>query len=94
MTTTQITTDVGTVRTALYQRVSTGDQALPRQYEENLAAARHGRQVTEYEDPGESASRFAGRHGGTNRKGWGRLLADRPGCRAHRRAGAVGAFPW
>jgi site-specific DNA recombinase len=62
---------------AMYARVSTTDQSLARQYEENrAAAARYGWEVTEYEDPGESASRFARGNGGAKRKQWGKLLAD------------------
>jgi site-specific DNA recombinase len=66
-----------TIRAAMYARVSTTDQNLARQYEANLdAATRAGWTVTEYEDPGLSASRFAGRKGGANREDWSRLLAD------------------
>src|SRR5258707_13672162 len=65
------------ITAALYQRVSTTDQALGRQYEENRAAvARHGWRAVEYEDPGQSASRFARPGGGASREQWGRLLAD------------------
>jgi DNA invertase Pin-like site-specific DNA recombinase len=71
-------TSQDTIRAALYARVSTTDQQLARQHAENLAAARrYGWAVSEYEDPGLSASRFArGRNGGTGRQEWGRLLDD------------------
>jgi site-specific DNA recombinase len=64
------------VRAALYQRVSTADQVLDRQYEENRAAvARNGWQPVEYEDPKQrGASRF--RDGGGNREAYDRLVAD------------------
>jgi DNA invertase Pin-like site-specific DNA recombinase len=66
-----------TVRAALYQRVSTTDQNIARQAQENFDAAQaNGWQPVEYEDPGLSASRFAGSNGGANRKHWARLLAD------------------
>jgi site-specific DNA recombinase len=64
-------------RAALYARVSTTDQSVIRQHEANLAACeRAGWAPVEYDDPGLSASRFAGRNGGASRKDWGRLLAD------------------
>jgi site-specific DNA recombinase len=66
-----------TIHAALYHRVSTTDQSTARQHDENLAACeRYGWQPVEYDDPGLSASRFAGRKGGANRKDYGRLLAD------------------
>ena len=69
-------TTADTIRAALYQRVSTKDQDTERQNQENRAAAgRNGWHVTEYADPGESASRFAGRNGGANRDGYRRLMA-------------------
>jgi DNA invertase Pin-like site-specific DNA recombinase len=65
------------VRAALYQRVSTTDQSIARQVRENFEAAQaNGWTPIEYEDPGLSASRFAGSNGGANRKHWARLLAD------------------
>lgn len=64
------------VRGAAYQRVSTKDQEAGRQNEGNRAtAARNGWQLAEYEEA-LSASRFAGRAGGANRKEYRRLLAD------------------
>ena len=61
----------------MYARVSTADQSIARQHAENLAACeRHGWRPEEYDDPGLSASRFAGRKGGANREHYGRLLAD------------------
>src|SRR5260221_9327138 len=72
MTVTLAPADV--ITAALYQRVSTTDQALGRQYEENRAAvAPHGWRAVEYEDPGPSASRFARPAGGPSREQWGRL---------------------
>jgi site-specific DNA recombinase len=71
------TTREDIVRAALYARVSTTDQSLIRQHVANLAACeRAGWAPVEYDDPGLSASRFAGRNGGASRKDWGRLLAD------------------
>lgn len=68
-------TTADTIRAALYQRVSTKDQDTERQNQENRdAAGRNGWHVTEYADPGESASRFAGRNGGANRDGYRRLM--------------------
>jgi DNA invertase Pin-like site-specific DNA recombinase len=76
------TTSTDVIRAALYARVSTTDQSLARQYEANrAAAAERGWLVTEYEDPGLSASRFAGRDGGANRAHWSRLLGDLAGGR-------------
>jgi site-specific DNA recombinase len=66
-----------TVRAALYQRVSTAEQSVERQNEANrAAAAANDWQAIEYADPGQSASQFAGPHGGANREDWQRLLAD------------------
>ncbi len=71
------TTREDTPRAALYQRVSTTDQSIARQAAENYEAAQaNGWAPAEYEDPGQSASRFAGSNGGANRKHWARLLAD------------------
>jgi DNA invertase Pin-like site-specific DNA recombinase len=77
MSVTTVTTRQDTVRAALYARVSTTDQSVARQYEANRqAAADAGWHVTEYEDPGKSASRYAKRGGGASRAGWSRLLTD------------------
>src|SRR5437764_8580173 len=66
-----------TISAGLYGRVSTTDQSVIRQHRENLAACElHGWRPVEYDDEGLSASRFAGRHGGANRRDYGRLLAD------------------
>lgn len=66
-----------TIRAGLYARVSTTDQSLIRQHEANLAACeRYHWTPVEYDDPGLSASRFAKRGGGDDRKEWRRLIAD------------------
>jgi DNA invertase Pin-like site-specific DNA recombinase len=57
----------------MYARVSTKDQNAARQYAANLRAAEgHGWAVTEYDDAGKSASRFAR----GQRQDHGRLVAD------------------
>lgn len=64
------------MRAAAYQRVSTKDQEADRQNEANrAAAARSGWGLTEYEEK-LSASRFAGKGGGADRKQYRQLLAD------------------
>jgi DNA invertase Pin-like site-specific DNA recombinase len=76
-TLTRASTAADTITAGLYGRVSTTDQSVIRQHTENLdACEKYGWRPAEYADEGLSASRFAGRHGGANRRDWGRLLAD------------------
>ena len=64
------------VRAARYERVSSRDQSAARQARENQAACEvRGWASAVYEDPGLSASRFAGTKGGANRGDYVRLLA-------------------